>query len=597
MQNKFIKEIYKDIKKGKKNGNWQILKASSANGIVHEPMLMGKEIIPNTQKLIQEANEEVLLIGFQMHANCDASEALITALEILNQKAQQENRKIRVRILINSMEGLASKLFKTNAPSKEQFKNAHFENLDFQYCEHPHMAFGSYHSKLVVIDGKRAIIPSGDFKNDKNYKKREGCEGQIDISTTIEGGIVSHIREDFIDAWRSLRTQPLDGEKLVIPDVLEKNSSELPNNLDLGHDDINDVPMLYLSKAANGYFIKRSQLSPTILALIKAINMAESSIKIMTPNFNIPEVMCALSNATTRGVTVELIMSKARNGKRENAIFMGGDNEIGVKNLFTTMRNNARSDLSKLHVRWNIDRESFLDAPDQSSVHAKMVCIDEQLLLTGSSVLDQFGAYYPREADIFIESKQAAEQYINKIFNPVFDKGAEIFVDQDGQFIFTIQEVLKKLLLTTKNLVTLLEHKKQTLSVNIEESVMINSILGDKDQNNDEDTLCELQTKTEALLEKNSEEITKEDIENLIQHHQKITQKINETNLANFAVKRGVFYQIKTFLSNILRNFLNLREDLEFAKNLTTHSLMNHLNEEIVKTNSYLETIAPHYQT
>ena len=63
---------------------------------------------------------------------------------------------------------------------------------------------------------------------------------------------------------------------------------------------------------------------------------------------------------------------------------------------------------------------------------------------------------------------------------------------------------------------------------------MISGILGDPNENDNLGTLYELQHKTDELLEKNSNQITINEMHGLIECYQKITQKISESNLLKF---------------------------------------------------------------
>ena len=117
--------------------------------------------------------------------------------------------------MINRRAGLAS-FFKPNPASSENIfrhlNEAYFPNLDFQYIEHRHHAFGAYHTKQCIIDNQVAYLCSGDVGIDHNYK--QGEPGWRELLTTIRGSdLVKLIREDYISAWESKHCQPLKGKK------------------------------------------------------------------------------------------------------------------------------------------------------------------------------------------------------------------------------------------------------------------------------------------------------------------------------------------------------------------------------------------------
>jgi phosphatidylserine/phosphatidylglycerophosphate/cardiolipin synthase-like enzyme len=593
MHSRFITELKGYLTEQREQGNSLILKAEVSWGAVFRPKVMGAEIIPASIEAIKRAEEEVLIMGYKLNKGCEPTDDLRKALKSLNDKRKESDKKIRVRILINAVTGLGSHWGPSSLP--ERFEDIEFSNLDFQYIEHQHSMFGSYHTKYIIVDGNEAFLSSGDFAKDKNYKTGIGC---IDIGTHLMGNIVKTIRDDFAHAWTSSSKQDF------IPENLNEANQPFNSASQISNSEVslvaNDVAMLHISKKANGYFFNRRYLSPTILALVFAIKNAKSAINIMTPNFNIPEVIEALADANARGVTINIIMSPHMNESREDTAFMGGSNLYGVKKLFSTIRQCENNDLSKLHVRWSVNNDTgkIVKSSDTKNepfvIHAKLACIDD-VVIAGSSVLDLQSAYYSRESDICIDSHEVTQTYLKEIFFPFFDRGAEVYFDQEGKLIFTVQEVLEKVAEINESFIALLEHKKQSCNAavgNIEKST-IENILGNSDDN--DGTLYEMKGKTAALLERNSQQITSEEIDNLMDCYQKIVQKIHDAHLAenDFVKTQSVFYKIKTFFSDIVRKFLNLKDDLEFAKNLTTHSLMNHLNEELTKNEQYLQGISP----
>lgn len=395
--------------------NFLILKNEIGYGSLDSPRFGSTVIFPEIKRAIKAAEHQVLICGYKLEANSDGEDDLIEALQALSAKAVEANRIITVRILINRRKGLAS-FFQPNPPSYNNrlrhFSENQFRNLDFQYAEHEHFAFGAYHGKEFILDDS-AYLCSGDIGLDHNYK--HGEQGWRELLTGIHGtDIVQHIREDFISAWNSSHTKPLKGKKKPIATHIDAPILK-PNNA---------LPILYLAKKANGNPFKQSHLGPYTTALITAIEQAEERIDIMTVNLNVPAVIKALADANQRGVEINILIGKHNNDKEEKQFFCGGPNLDAIFKLYDEIFKRGSDNLYKLNIHWVAINNKILLSQDPQTLHAKLICIDD-VLMCGSSLPDNQSAFHSREDDIVVQSVEKTREYRETIFQPLFDQGVD----------------------------------------------------------------------------------------------------------------------------------------------------------------------------
>lgn len=446
----FIQHLQSNLEIAKLN-NPLIIHNRIANSVFfEEPCVGAKNLIPKIYETIKSAEQEVLIIGYKIDKDSDGETDLIAALNYLSIKAKQENITIRVRIIINRREGAAA-YFKPNSRNESNIRNLTFDKLDYQYVEHNHISFGSYHAKQFIVDGRVAILCSGDLTKRNNYKN--GYEGMIEVGTVIHGTeIVDCIRQDYINAWNSSNCNLINknDKKKSIPKavfaiddessdvLLEENEFDLKDQGYIEESDneaiysiINNEPVsvLYIAKASSGDF-RRQYVSPYKIAVISAIRYAESIIDIMTPNLNDPDVINELVNAIIKGVQVNIVIGKHMNDSSESNPFMGGTNYENINILLNKLYKLGGKSLHNVNIRFVADEGKAIPENHPNSLHAKFICIDNEVVIAGSSILDLQSIYHSREADICFQSQAVAKEYKNKLFDPVFFNGIDYFDDK-----------------------------------------------------------------------------------------------------------------------------------------------------------------------
>lgn len=413
----FLKFLHQQLNADKNNK--LVLAASPSTAAQLEiPKLCGKEIYPRLKTLVENANTEILLMGYKLDGGSDGETDLLEALKNLSEKAKQKGTVIRVRILINQRKGFSG-IIKPDGPSTSPLRNGlQLDNIDLEYAEHQHYAFGSFHSKMVVVDSQAAMLMSCDLMKQNNYK--DGKSRWTDMASILHGeSLVSHIRKDFIQAWNSDHAFAVSGKKSTIPEEIQIHApAHLPEKTIT-------VQAMFLSKKANGALHTRQHMSPYTLGVIEAIKQAKSSISITTPNLNESAVLDALADANQRGVNIYIALDKYKNNDAEALPFAGGTNQQGIEKLYKKINKRGNLHPDKLHIRWTTNEKGQIIAlRHDQEMHARMVCVDD-IVFIGSSVLDKQSVYHSRECDVVMQSPEAAELYLDTIFRPIFAKGKE----------------------------------------------------------------------------------------------------------------------------------------------------------------------------
>jgi phosphatidylserine/phosphatidylglycerophosphate/cardiolipin synthase-like enzyme len=414
------------LEEEKRKGNTLMSRVAEGTAFVDQPQMKGEKIFPCMKQLVLMARCEILLMGYRLDGGSDGETDFLDALKMLSQQAKQSDIRIRVRILINRKKGLAS--FVENEGDNAFRKGIQLDNLDIEYVEHSHQALGSYHTKMLVIDGEIAMMPSGELLHASDYK--DGQSRQVDVVSIFYGmEFVRFLRQEFIGSWSASSCLPVRGNKTSIP--IELEDSKFPPRV---FPAAIQARALYIAKNENGNVGTRNHSSPFALALIKAIREAKHSIYILTPNMNHGAIITALAAAHQKGINIHIVMGKHMNDATENMPLMGGTNQKGIQKLFNEIARRKGDPFKNIQVHWATDDagRKIIPFPHVNTVHARMVCIDDHIVIVGSSVCDKQSIHHSKEADAILFSREVAQLYMREIFIPIFSKGINIFLDPEN---------------------------------------------------------------------------------------------------------------------------------------------------------------------
>jgi len=434
-----LQEIHRLLCEEMHKGNKQFSRVEIGSVRVGKPVLKWENISTCLKRHLLLAHTEILFMGYQIDGGSDAEKDFLEALSELSALAKQRDSRIKVRLCVNRKDYPASLIIRANQDNAFR-RDIQIENLDIEYVEHVHKAFGSYHTKMIIIDGEIAIMPSAELLTASNYK--DGESRQVDVASVLYGReFVKFLRMEFIDAWNNVSCKPVKGGKSPIP-------AALPGAEDRQFAYTVEAKALYLAKKENGSILERKHLSPFALALAAAIKKAKIHVNLLTPNLNEDAIIIALADAHKNGVKINIVMGKHMNDAGESKPMMGGTNQNGIKKLFAEIGKRGGDPFNNIDVRWatDITGSYIIPHPHPHTVHARVACIDD-LVFVGSSVCDKQSVYHSKEADAIFSSTQLVDLYLAEIFMPVFTKGMNIFLDRlnEVKVVLPAEPTLNKL--------------------------------------------------------------------------------------------------------------------------------------------------------
>lgn len=146
------------------------------------------------------------------------------------------------------------------------------------------------HRKVLVVDGRLGF--AGGMNISEANLQRLNCPHPVqDLHFRLEGPVVRHLQESFADDWNFATGETLSGPAWF---------PEIPSDGPILARGISDGPDIDFDKLR--------------LTLLGAINVAQSSIRIITPYFLPDEpLMLALDVAALRGVEVDIILPEENN--------------------------------------------------------------------------------------------------------------------------------------------------------------------------------------------------------------------------------------------------------------------------------------------
>ena len=148
--------------------------------------------------------------------------------------------------------------------------------------------------------------------------------------------------------------------------------------------------------------------SPAYVLLNAALDNAQQSIRIMTPNLQIQEILARLQHALVRGVHVKILLTEGENHKESQ---LGGHtNEAAAMVLHNFAQKYGR--LDQLQIHWNREpdpeKPGHLRAPwgwAPGAIHAKLYVVDDTTVATGSYNLD-YQSFKSAESLIFLQEEE-----------------------------------------------------------------------------------------------------------------------------------------------------------------------------------------------
>ncbi len=246
-----------------------------------KPLFDGDQAYPAMLEAIEQAERSVTLVSY-IFDNDDTGHRFVGALEAA------KHRGVEVRILIDaaglrySIPSIYTRLRRAGV------KAARFLPSVFP----PHIMSVNLrnHRKIMVVDGKIGFTGGINIRSHHVLESEPSFPAR-DLHFKVEGPVVAHLQEVFVEDWEFTTNEQLRG-----PDFFP-SIGEVGGAMARGIPDGPDEDM--------------DKLRWTILG---AISSAEQRIRIVTPYFiPDPSMVSSLAVAALRGVQVDIILPEVNN--------------------------------------------------------------------------------------------------------------------------------------------------------------------------------------------------------------------------------------------------------------------------------------------
>ncbi|CAI7656830.1 unnamed protein product [Penicillium glandicola] len=340
-------------------------------------------------------------------------------------------------------------------------------NVDLQVINYHRPVFGTFHAKFTVIDRRMALIQSSNIQDNDNLEMLSHIEGPI-VDSFYDAALLSWgkildppfplLNSPARDAPIPCHEQKNDGISTEDGDTalpehtstsqhydrdLKQEARRVNNcihpqgdetrthavsrhlNTTIQPDTTGDAPDSDQDNMFNPYMVlprhepfpmalvnrepfgspnHSSIHTPQNAAWLSAINNAQHSILIQTPNMNAEPLIEPLLNAVRRGVTVSCYLCLGYNDAGELLPFQNGTNEMIANRLYNSLESDEKSRLRIYYYVGKDQTRPIHNSFKKRSCHIKLMIVDEQIAIQGNGNLDTQSFFHSQEINVLIDS-------------------------------------------------------------------------------------------------------------------------------------------------------------------------------------------------
>ncbi|KAB8235569.1 IQ calmodulin-binding motif protein [Aspergillus alliaceus] len=352
-------------------------------------------------------------------------------------------------------------------------------NIDLQVVNYHRPLFGTFHAKFMVIDRRIALLQSSNVQDNDNLEMMVRLEGPIvdafydtaliswgkhfntpfpmlsspaagapppslsmmDVShgqeaqglslpehTTTDQHYDSDIKDEAQRVNGTLKPRP--GEPKTSPVTRHLNTTTQPNTTGDAPNSDQDIPMTpytispphetfpmaLVNREPWGAPNHSSIYTPQNAAFLSAIQNAEHSIFIQTPNMNAEPLLEPLLEAVRRGVVVTCYLCLGYNDAGQLLPFQNGTNEMISNRLYSSLE--TQEERSRLRIYNYVAKDQTKPIHNKfkrRSCHIKLMIIDGKVAIQGNGNLDTQSFYHSQEINILIDSPLICRSWLETI--------------------------------------------------------------------------------------------------------------------------------------------------------------------------------------
>jgi len=317
------------------------------------PLIDGSKAFPEMYKAIDGAKTSVNLSVY-----CFQSDK--TGWDMAKHLAAAADRGVPVKVIYDPMGSKESNGKKT---SDDVYKFMQQHGVQVIAQQPTALAGHLTHRKITVVDGQTAF--TGGMNVGDEYAKT-----WHDVHSKVEGPAVAELQKLFIQQWKG------DGGTVTPAEVTKMMPSLMP--------------VAETSARVVGHGGQADQNIKQ--AYLRAIDTAQTSVKIANPYFSDPDVMKALANAAKRGVDVQVV--------------------VPATNDMAAEQNASRANYLDL-VSAGGKVYEYAGAP---MAHDKVATFDGKMSTIGSSNLDARSLHNNDEANVWTSDASVAKDLEQNLF-------------------------------------------------------------------------------------------------------------------------------------------------------------------------------------
>ena len=307
------------------------------------------------------------------------------------------------------------------------------------------MAGGSLHSKLLVVDGYRAMVTGANPQEDQMLSR-----AWHDSAYVVSGEAGRGLQAAFDDTWSNVSEAKSCQIDNFDPAASSGFSCSLespkmnhhPQVLSPAFDEDAALagacaPVTLTTRREVGYdtIDPRDVTTPQDRAFIGMLSAAVGIVRIETPNLNAPMAKDAVIAALERGAKVQIVLPLGFNSDAERKTIgvagktlwsAGGSNEDVIRELYSRIA--RREHCSRLDIRFysrDGARPSWRQEKGWAS-HTKYMSIDGLLAMVGSANHDVASWAMARESNILVDSAETTKAWDERLFDRDFAKAIPV---------------------------------------------------------------------------------------------------------------------------------------------------------------------------
>lgn len=334
-----------------------------------------------------------------------------------------------------------SKWSKLGLPDQQYLQNA---RIDLTVKSIFFTPLSVMHPKFVIVDGKRAWVPSCNVSWERWF---EGC-------VEVEGAIVDRLLAFYDRVWGQgdePRRTPDSGDDAQIGHHAQSRlqaSGEASATQQIEFPANGPVPTIFLPSPHHrnpkfSFFPFLAQIDPPMTplnaALLTLFTNAQRKITILTPNVTSWPVVESLLDALARGVDVQIRTSKGMM-LIEQLVTAGTTTSWCLRKFiqrYNDLVNQPRSSdpesqapaPGKLEIFYYRQLDARRDEDDEPVVsHFKMTLVDDEYLILGSGNMDRASWWTSQEIGLLFYVPGFQGQHL---WNDVLDKRTEVLFQSD----------------------------------------------------------------------------------------------------------------------------------------------------------------------